>query len=170
MDPAKVKADDFFFSGLHLPGNTSGPTGAIARAVTTSQIPGLNTLGLTIARLDYARDGFFAPHFHARASEIHIVLEGTVEVGFVTSSPTFRHYGKVLRKGDVFVVPIGLIHYQRNVGDGKAVAIVALNSQRAGNSVVPNFLFGASPEIPSGYLAKALLLDKRTVEELQQKF
>ncbi|XP_057782722.1 putative germin-like protein 2-1 [Salvia miltiorrhiza] len=169
-DPAKVEAEDFFFSGLHVGGNTSNPMGSAFSAVTVNQMPGLNTLGVVIARLDFEPNGFLPPHFHARATEILTVLEGSMEVGFVTSSPSFRHYKKVLEKGDVFVVPVGLIHYQRNVGAGSIVAIAALNSQNPGITALPNAVFGANPDIDSGYLARAFDLDKKTVEELQQKF
>ncbi|KAH6812771.1 RmlC-like cupins superfamily protein [Perilla frutescens var. frutescens] len=170
IDPAKVEADNFFFRGLHLPGNTSNPMGAAFTAMTVSQIPGLNTLGIVIARLDFEPNGFLPPHFHARATEIITVLEGSMEVGFVTSNPSFRHYSKVLEKGDVFVVRVGLVHYQRNVGAGKIVAIAALNSQNPGITALPNAVFGANPDIDSGYLARAFALDRKTVEDLQAKF
>lgn len=170
MDPAKVEADDFFSSGMHLPGNTSNPMGAAFKAVTVNQMPGLNTLGIVIARLDFERKGFLPPHFHARATEILTVLKGSMEVGFVTSNPSFRYFKKVLQKGDVFVVPAGLVHYQRNVGAGKIVAIAALNSQNPGITALPNAVFGANPDIDSGFLARAFALDKKTVKELQRKF
>ncbi|XP_042054559.1 putative germin-like protein 2-1 [Salvia splendens] len=170
LDPATVKADDFFFRGLAQPGNTSNPAGAAVTPVGVSQIPGLNTLGLAIARLDYEAGGFFPPHYHPRGSEIHTVLEGSMEVGFVTSAPGFKFYSKVLEKGDVFVVPVGLVHYQRNVGAGKTVSIATFNSQNPGNSVIPNALFGSNPDIDSDYLAKSFALDKETVERLQAVF
>ncbi|KAK4404949.1 putative germin-like protein 2-3 [Sesamum angolense] len=169
-DPATVQAEDFFFSGLHVPGNTTNPFGAALTPVTVTQVPGLNTLGLSIARLDFAPGGFIPPHTHPRATEIVAVLEGSLEVGFVTTNPGYKHFNKVLEKGDVFVVPLGLVHYQRNVGTGNTVAIAALNGQNAGIIAVASAVFGADPAINSDYLAKSFLLDKKTVEELQAKF
>ncbi|KAL0405002.1 UNVERIFIED_CONTAM: putative germin-like protein 2-1 [Sesamum radiatum] len=168
--PATVQADDFFFSGLHVPGNTTNPFGTALTPVTVTQVPGLNTLGLSIARLDFAPSGFIPPHTHPRATEIVAVLEGSLEVGFVTTNPGYKHISKVLEKGDVFVVPLGLVHYQRNVGTGNTVAIAALNGQNPGIIALPSAVFGADPAIDSDYLAKAYLLDKKTVEELQAKF
>ncbi|KAL0339564.1 UNVERIFIED_CONTAM: putative germin-like protein 2-3 [Sesamum radiatum] len=168
--PATVQADDFFFSGLHVAGNTTNPFGAALTPVTVTQVPGLNTLGLSIARLDFAPGGFIPPHTHPRATEIVAVLEGSLEVGFVTTNPGYKHFNKVLEKGDVFVVPLGLVHYQRNVGTGNTVAIAALNGQNAGIIAVASAVFGADPAINSDYLAKSFLLDKKTVEELQAKF
>ncbi|KAL0383760.1 UNVERIFIED_CONTAM: putative germin-like protein 2-3 [Sesamum calycinum] len=141
-DPATVQADDFFFSGLHVAGNTTNPFGAALTPVTVTQVPGLNTLGLSIARLDFAPGGFIPPHTHPRATEIVAVLEGSLEVGFVTTNPGYKHFNKVLEKGDVFVVPLGLVHYQRNVGTGNTVAIAALNGQNAGIIAVASAVFG----------------------------
>ncbi|PIN03620.1 hypothetical protein CDL12_23856 [Handroanthus impetiginosus] len=169
-DPETVKADDFFFRGLHLPGNTTNPYGAAVTPMTVAQVPGLNTLGLGIARLDLEPNGFFPPHFHPRATEILTVLEGSLEVGFVTSNPGYKHLSKVLEKGDAYVVPVGLIHYQRNVARGNTVVIAAVNSQNSGIIAVPDAVFGAKPDINSDYLARAFLLDKKIVEELQAKF
>lgn len=169
-DPATVEANDFFFSGLHLRGNTTNPLGAAVTPVSVNQVPGLNTLGLAIARLDFLPNGFIPPHIHPRATEILTVLEGSLEVGFVTSNPSYKHLNKVLQKGDVFVVPVGLLHYQRNVGTGNTVAFAAVNSQNPGITAVTNGVFGAKPAISSDYLSRAFLLDKRIVEQLQAKF
>ncbi|KAL0452968.1 UNVERIFIED_CONTAM: putative germin-like protein 2-1 [Sesamum latifolium] len=105
-----------------------------------------------------------------RATELVAVLEGSLEVGFVTTNPGYKHFSKVLEQGDVFVVPLGLVHYQRNVGTGNTVAIAALNGQNPGIIALPSAVFGAEPAIDSDYLARAYLLDKKTVEELQAKF
>lgn len=154
-DPKLVQADDFYFSGLETAGNTSNPFGSKVTPVTAAQVPGLNTLGIALARVDYEPWGIDPPHTHPRASEILAVLEGSLQVGFVTSNPENRHITKVLQKGDVFVFPIGLVHYQRNVGTTKAVAIAALSSQNPGVITIANAVFGSKPEIASDILVKA---------------
>ncbi|KAL0383761.1 UNVERIFIED_CONTAM: putative germin-like protein 2-2 [Sesamum calycinum] len=105
-----------------------------------------------------------------RATEILTVLQGSLEVGFITSYPDNKHLSKVLNQGDAFVVPVGLLHYQRNVGKGNTVVLAAVNSQNAGINVVPKGIFGAKPAINSDYLARAFLLNKNIVEQLQAKF
>lgn len=166
-----MEADDFFFRGLHLAGNTSNPSGTATAAVAVNQIPGLNTLGLIMLRVDLRRNGFFPPHIHPRATELVTVLEGAMEIGFVTSYPGYnKHFRKVVRRGDVFVVPVGLVHYARNIGKGNAVALVTFNSQNPGFVFVPGDVFGAAPPIDSGYLSKAFMLDEKIVEDLQRKF
>ncbi|KAH6812766.1 RmlC-like cupins superfamily protein [Perilla frutescens var. frutescens] len=166
IDPAKVEADNFFFGGLHLAGNTSNPTGSAFTAVTADQIPGLNTQGLALARIDFEANGFLPPHFHGRAAEIVTVLEGSLEVGFVTSYPNYKHYSKVVKKGDVFVFPFGLVHYLRNVGAGNVVAMAMYNSQNPGLTFLPHAVLGANPGINAGFLSRVFVLDKKIVEEL----
>ncbi|BAT87698.1 hypothetical protein VIGAN_05109300 [Vigna angularis var. angularis] len=169
-DPKLVEANDFLFSGLHIAGNTTNPVGSKVTPVFATQLPGLNTLGISMARIDYAPWGTNPPHTHPRATEVLTVLEGTLEVGFVTSNPENRHFRKVLQKGDVFVFPTGLVHYQRNVGYGNAVAIAALSSQNPGVITIGNAVFGSTPDIDSDVLVKAFHLDKTIVNHLQSKF
>lgn len=169
-DPKLVEANDFFFSGLHIAGNTTNPVGSKVTPVFATQLPGLNTLGISMARIDVVPWGVNPPHTHPRATEVLTVLEGSLEVGFITSNPENRHFRKVLQKGDVFVFPIGLIHYQRNVGYGNAVAIAALSSQNPGAITIGNAVFGATPEIASEVLVKAFRLDGTTINHLQSKF
>ncbi|KAK7246169.1 hypothetical protein RIF29_41029 [Crotalaria pallida] len=169
-DPKLVDENDFFFSGLDIAGNTTNPVGSKVTSVTATQVAGLNTLGISIVRIDYAAWGINPPHTHPRATEILTLLDGTLEVGFITSNPENRLIRKVLKKGDVFVFPIGLVHYQRNVGYGNAVAIAALSSQNPGVITIANAVFGSTPPIPSDVLVKAFQLDKNTVDYLQSKF
>ncbi|GMP71642.1 hypothetical protein CsSME_00029972 [Camellia sinensis var. sinensis] len=168
--PSMVQANDFFLSGLHIAGNTSNALGSKATPATVGQIPGLNTLGISMVRIDYAPMGLNPPHTHPRATEILTVLEGSLEVGFVTSNPDNRLISKVLQVGDVFVFPIGLIHFERNVGYCNAVAMVALSSQNPGANTITNVVFGAKPDISSDALAKAFQVDKNIVINLQMKF
>ena len=169
-DPMLVQAQDFFFSGLHKPGNTSNAVGSKVTPVTVTQIPGLNTLGISLARVDYAPWGINPPHTHPRGTEILTVIEGILEVGFVTSNPENRFITKVLQKGDVFVFPVGLIHFQRNIGYGNAIAIAALSSQNPGVITIANAVFGSKPDISADILAKAFQVDKNVILNIQSKF
>ncbi|KAG2650996.1 hypothetical protein PVAP13_1NG213800 [Panicum virgatum] len=115
-DANDVAAEDFFFSGLHMAGNTTNKQGSAVTPVNVAQIAGLNTMGISLARIDYAPFGQNPPHTHPRGTEILTVLEGSLYVGFVTSNPDNKLFTKVLNKGDVFVFPQGLIHFQFNYG------------------------------------------------------
>ena len=75
-DPKLVKAEDFF---RHVePGKTDNPVGSNVTQVFVDQLPGLNTLGIALARIDFAPKGLNAPHTHPRGTEILIVLDGTL--------------------------------------------------------------------------------------------
>ncbi|KAI3702556.1 hypothetical protein L6452_28298 [Arctium lappa] len=169
-NPMQVQANDFYFSGLHLMGNTSNPLGLSVTPVTVAQLPGLNTLGISMVRIDFAPWGINPPHTHPRATEIITVLEGSLQVGFVTSNPDNRLISKVLYKGDVFVFPVGLVHFQRNVGNQYAVVIGALSSQNPGAIIIGNAVFGSNPPISSDILAKAFQVDKKLVDQVKAKF
>ena len=109
-DAKDVVAEDFFFSGLHVAANTSNKQGSAVTAANVVQIPGLNTMGISMVRIDYVPKGQNPPHTHPRATEILAVLEGSLYVGFVTSNPGNTLISKVLNMGDVFVFPKGLVH------------------------------------------------------------
>jgi quercetin dioxygenase-like cupin family protein len=169
-NPNDVKPEDFFFSGLDKAGNTSGKLGSSVNLVNVQKLAGLNTLGISIARLDFAPyGGLNPPHIHPRATEVLTVLEGTLYVGFVTSNPN-KLFAKVLNKGDVYVFPQGLLHFQFNMGPVPAVAIAGLSSQNPGLITVADAVFGSNPSISDDVLAKAFMLDKKTVDWLQAQF
>ncbi|KAL5977249.1 hypothetical protein ACLOJK_021593, partial [Asimina triloba] len=169
-DPNQVVADDFFFMGLNKPGYTANRVGSNVTQVTVNQLAGLNTLGISLVRIDYAPYGQNPPHTHPRATEILTVIEGTLFVGFVTSNPDNRLITKVLQPGDVFVFPIGLIHFQANIGKTNAVAIAGLSSQNPGVITIANAIFGSKPPISDDILAKAFQVDKKVIDMLQAPF
>ncbi|KAK9220932.1 hypothetical protein WN944_009356 [Citrus x changshan-huyou] len=72
------------------PCNTSKPPGSRVTPVAAAQLPGLNALAFRLARIDYAPWGVVPPHVHPRATEILTIIEGSLEVGFVTSNPDNR--------------------------------------------------------------------------------
>ncbi|KAL3833721.1 hypothetical protein ACJIZ3_008457 [Penstemon smallii] len=170
LDPKQVTAAHFLFKGLNIPGNTSNPLGVFINRPTVNEIPGLNTLGISTVRVDYAPRGVVPPHRHPRAAEILLVLEGTVLAGFVTSDPENKLISKVLQKGDVFAFPFGLIHFQQNVGYGNAVSIGFLSSQNPGVISIANSVFGTNPPIKDDVLAKAFQVDKTIVHQLQAPY
>ncbi|KAM3406502.1 hypothetical protein ACQJBY_000542 [Aegilops geniculata] len=169
-DPKTAVVEDFYFSGLHMVGNTSNKQGSVVTAVNVAQIAGLNTLGVSLARVDYAPYGQNPPHLHPRATEILTVLEGSLYVGFVTSNPENKLFSKVLNKGDVFVFPQGLIHFQFNIGNKEAIAIAALSSKNPGVITIANAVFGSKQTISDDILAKAFQVDKNIIDHIQAQF
>jgi quercetin dioxygenase-like cupin family protein len=172
-DPKDVKVEDFFLAAkLDMPRDTkTNKVGSNVTLINVMRIPGLNTLGISLARIDYAPLGENPPHTHPRATEILTVLEGTLYVGFVTSNPENKFLSKELKEGDVFVFPQGLIHFQFNPNPYKpAVALAALSSQNPGTITIANAVFGSKPMISDDVLAKAFQVEKNTVDWLQAQF
>ncbi|KAA8536835.1 hypothetical protein F0562_029313 [Nyssa sinensis] len=169
-DPNLTTADDFYFTGLNIPRNTSNPIGSVATLITADTYHGLNTLGIAFARVDFAPNGLNPPHTHPRASEILTVLEGTLYAGFVTSNPDNRLITKVLYPGDAFVFPLGLIHFQLNIGNTSAVAFAAFSSQNPGRIDIANAVFGSTPPLSNDVLTKAFQVDEDVIRDLQSQF
>ncbi|OWM71642.1 hypothetical protein CDL15_Pgr005830 [Punica granatum] len=154
-----------------MPGDTNNKLGSKVTPVTVDQIPGLNTLGISAARIDFAPYGLNPPHTHPRGTEFLIVVEGELYVGFVLSNQLGnRLITKVLKPGDVFVFPIGMIHFQLNVGKINAVAFAGLSSQNPGVITIANAVFGAKPPINPDVLIKAFQVDKKVIDYLQSQF
>ncbi|XP_038877588.1 germin-like protein subfamily 1 member 17 [Benincasa hispida] len=168
-DPNLVIAEDFVSGGLNIAGNTMNKQGSNVTLVNVDKLPGLNTLGISLARIDYAPYGQNPPHTHPRATEILVVVEGTLLVGFVTSNPN-KLFTKVLKEGDVFVFPIGLIHFQFNVGHTPALAFAGLSSQNPGVITIANAVFGSNPPISIDVLTKAFQVDNNVIQALMQQF
>lgn len=78
---------------------------------------------------DFATGENIPPHFHSQCTEIFTVLRGVILINFNTSAPENQQFTKVVRKGDVFVIPKGLFHSQKNVGKTDAAVIAAFSGQ-----------------------------------------
>ncbi|XP_022737320.1 germin-like protein subfamily T member 2 [Durio zibethinus] len=163
---SEVTSDDFFFDGFTKEGNTTNIFASSPTPANVLTFPGLNTLGIAMNRVDFAPGGLNPPHLHPRASETGVVIEGKLLVGFVTSNNVF--YSKVLTAGQMFVIPRGLVHFQLNVGEGKALAFAAFNSHLPGAVVVPINLFASL--IPNEVLTKTFQVDAEVINTIRSKF
>ncbi|KAH9622213.1 hypothetical protein KSS87_007164 [Heliosperma pusillum] len=163
--------EDFFFKGLDIPAKLNA-LGSGATQVNPMNLAGLNTLGISVARLDFAPYGLILPHIHPRASEVFTVLDGTIYVGFtsIQSNGGNKLLAKVLNKGDVFVFPQGLIHFQLNIGNTSAVGFSSFSSQNPGLVSIPDAVFGAEPPINDDVLSKGFQLDTNVIKMLKSNF
>ncbi|THG02817.1 hypothetical protein TEA_014138 [Camellia sinensis var. sinensis] len=118
----------------------SSPLQDFCVAVNDSKTASLNTLGLSLARVDFAPYGLNPPHTHPLATEILVVLEE------------------------------GFIHFQFNEGKTNAVAISGPSSQNPCVITIANAVFGSNPKIFDDVLAKAFQVDKKVVDNLQAQF
>ncbi|CAM0878989.1 unnamed protein product [Alopecurus aequalis] len=170
--PLSEAGDDFLFSSnLVRGGNTSTPNGSAVTRGDVTQFPSDNTQGLSMNRVDFAPGGTNPPHVHPRATELGLVTKGALLVGIIGSNESGNKlYSRVVRAGENFLIPRGLMHFQFNVGKTEATQFVSFNSQNPGIVFVPLTLFGSDPPIPTPVLTRALRVDARVVELLKSKF
>ncbi|XP_044983975.1 oxalate oxidase 1-like [Hordeum vulgare subsp. vulgare] len=170
--PMSEAGDDFLFSSkLSKGGNTSTPNGSAVTRLDVTEFPGENTQGVSMNRVDFAPGGTNPPHVHPRATEIGLVMKGELLVGIIGSNESGNKlYSRVVRAGENFLIPRGLMHFQFNVGKTEAYMVVAFNSQNPGIVFVPLSLFGSNPPIPTPVLTRALRVDAEVVELLKSRF
>ncbi|KAF8038647.1 hypothetical protein BT93_B1245 [Corymbia citriodora subsp. variegata] len=164
---AAFNETDFFFDGLAKPGLTNNTLGSLVTAANVEKIPGLNTLGVSLSRIDYAPYGLNPPHTHPRATEIVFVLYGELHVGFITTGNVL--VAKTIKAGEIFVFPRGLVHFQKNEQHTPAAVVAAFNSQLPGTQAIATALFAAKPTVPDDVLAKAFQIDAQLVEMIKAK-
>uniref|UniRef100_A0A0D9W0B6 Germin-like protein n=1 Tax=Leersia perrieri TaxID=77586 RepID=A0A0D9W0B6_9ORYZ len=165
---SNVTSDDFYFTGLAATVKTYNRFGTNVSVANVDTFPGLNTMGLSISRIEHAPGGLNPPHTHPRATEMVHVIEGRILIGFVSTARRF--YSKVLNDGDTFVIPRGMVHFEYNVGGDTARVMTAFNSQLPGVEAAAPSLFGTDPEIPDFVLTKSLQVDVGVIRLLKSKF
>ncbi|KAH7834411.1 hypothetical protein Vadar_015681 [Vaccinium darrowii] len=160
-------ASNFFFAGLAKPGVTDNLLGVNVSAANVMQIPGLNTLGVSMARIDFAPSGLNPPHTHPRATEIIFVLYGQLDVAFITTDNVL--VPMTVKQGEIFTFPKGLVHFQKNNGKVPAAAIAAFGSQNPGVQAIAASLFAATPPVADNVLAQAFQISDQEVDEIKAK-
>ncbi|XP_047164768.1 auxin-binding protein ABP19a-like [Vigna umbellata] len=161
--PAHVTVNDFVYSGLGIAGNTSNIIKAAVTPAFDAQFPGVNGLGISVARLDLAADGVIPLHTHPGASELLVVVEGQICAGFVDSGNNV--YLKTLEKGDIMVFPQGLLHFQINSGNSQALAFVSFGSANPGLQILDFALFKS--DFPTELITQTTFIDAAVVKKLK---
>lgn len=152
------------YTGLGVAGNTSNILKAAVTPAFTRQFPGVNGLGISMARLDLAIDGVIPFHTHPRGSELLLVIEGTVCAGFISS----YFYWNALKKWDIIVFPQGLLHYVRNCGTGPALAFSSFTSSVPGLTITDYVPF--ANDFPTEIEAATTMLDAAEIKKLKDVF
>lgn len=148
INPQLAKVSHFTTSVLSKPGDPSAnPFGFSVKRTNTTNLPGSNTLGLSMSRVDIAEGGLVPLHSHPRASEVATLLEGALLVGFIDTGN--RLFTQQLRPGDSFVFPKGLIHFVYNLSPSSpAVVLGGFNSQNPGTQMTSMASFASKPRLP----------------------
>ncbi|XP_065850654.1 auxin-binding protein ABP20-like [Euphorbia lathyris] len=161
--PETLTVKDFVYSGLATPANFSSLTKASVTPAFVDQFPGLNALGISIARFELAVGGVVPMHTHPAATELLVLLSGSMSAGFISSENTV--YFTNLKKGDIMVFPQGLLHFAINSGGDYASGYATFSSARPGLQFLDFSLFGN--ELPTDILNKVTFLDAAQIKKLK---
>ena len=147
--------------------NATAPGSVKTTRVTSESFGVLKGTGLSAAVLDFGPSSVLAPHTHPRAAELLFVVKGALHVGLVDSSG--RYFNQTLHRGDIFVFPRGLLHYQANLNSSiPALAFSTFSSSNPGTLAIPNALFGVP--IPTPLLAQAFRVPASVIDQLKAPF
>ncbi|CAN4094133.1 unnamed protein product [Withania somnifera] len=161
---SKVTADDFAFSGLGTPVKLNPLIKAAVTPAFAPQFPGLNGLGISMARLDLAVGGVIPMHTHPGATEVLYVVGGEICAGFISSSDN-KVFFKTLKQGDIMVFPQGLLHFQINSGKTSSLAVVSFSSPTPGLQITDFALF--ANDLPTEIVQATTFLDAATIKKLK---
>ncbi|CAJ2638168.1 auxin-binding protein abp19a-like [Trifolium pratense] len=164
--PENVTVEDFVYHGLNKIGNTSNIYKVSFQPAFDEQFPGVNGLGVSIARLDILQGGVVPLHTHPDASEVLLVTQGNIVAGFVSSNKVA--YIKTLHKGDVMVFPQGLLHFQINSGGNTAIAYTSHSSENPGVQILDLALFRNN--FPSWIINATTFIDYAEVKRIKALF
>ncbi|KAL5717209.1 hypothetical protein ACHQM5_010259 [Ranunculus cassubicifolius] len=164
---ATATAEDFFFNGIAHGATVNNTMGSVVTAANVQKIPGLNTMGISMSRIDYAPFGLNPPHTHPRANEMVFVLFGELDVGFITTANVV--ISKTIKQGEIFTFPKGLIHFQKNNKNEPAAVIAAFNSQLPGTQSIAATLFASNPPVPTNVLTKTFQVGNKEVQKIKSR-
>ncbi|KAL4334958.1 hypothetical protein GQ457_07G039140 [Hibiscus cannabinus] len=159
-----VTVNDFVFSGLNAVGNTSNVMKAAVTPAFSTQFPGINGLGVSLARLDLAVGGRTAMHTHPEGTEVLTIIQGTLCAGFISS--TNKVYLTSLHEGDIMAFPQGLMHFQINVGKTPALAFASFSNTSPGIYFMDYAWF--ANDLPTQILQKTTFLDPDQIQRLKE--
>ncbi|CAO2191710.1 unnamed protein product [Urochloa humidicola] len=165
--PSSVTADDFHYTGLSTAAPSVAPYGTGVSFAFVEQFPAVNGLGMGFTRFDVAPGGIVALHTHPRGSEIILIVEGALSVGLISAGAN-TVYTKTVRKGELFAIPQGLLHYLYNDGGTTAVAFAAYSSDNAGLQIVDYALF--KNNLPSAVVEKVTFINEAEARRLKALF
>lgn len=165
---SKVTANDFYFPDFLTPHITYLPKfNASATLGFTPYFPGVNGLGLSLVCFAIEVGSFVPSHTHPRANEVIVMIEGSIIAGFISSDN--KAYYKTLQKGDVFIFPQGLLHFEVNVGNITAKILAAFEGSSPGIQGTIMSLTGN--DLPSDVVQKvSLIFDKDMVKKFKAMF
>ncbi|KAH7375429.1 spherulin-1A [Plectosphaerella cucumerina] len=146
LDRAKLlpNDDDWRFDYRTHEYHTYAPGGVVNANAAT--FPATVGNGMTMAWVSLGPCAMLPPHYHPRAANYIVSVEGTTET-FMLLENGARLVKTTLEVGQMTLFPMGSLHAMQNTGCGNATLISALSSEDAGTHNAANGLFDLPPEM-----------------------
>jgi len=131
-------AADWLFDFTAQPGYTYSP-GSVVNA-NAATFPALTTYGMTLAMLNLGPCAMLPPHYHPRATNLVVAVEGTTQT-YMLEENGAHVITETLTPGKMTIFPFASLHTMQNMGCGNATLVSALNSEDSGTHTILNGLF-----------------------------
>ncbi|XP_017617585.2 putative germin-like protein 9-2 [Gossypium arboreum] len=144
--PPNITTDDanfFTHTAFRVLIGADPPTAFEFMKVSEAEFPALDDQGVSYAVLQFPPCSLNPSHRHPHAAELLFLLIGSLKVGFVDANDVL--HTQTLQTGDLFIFPVGVVHYQYNYGQDLAFAISAFGSANVRTIPTP----GLSKRLPS---------------------
>ena len=126
------------------------------RTSFVDKFPGLNGLGVSMARANIALGGVVPMHTHPGSLEIILIAKGSVIAGLISSDNTV--YLKTLKDEVIMVFPQGLLYFHVNTDQTRTLFWVIFCSSNLDLQILNNALFGNN--LPSELIENTTFLDE----------
>jgi len=136
------KDSDYLFDFRAQKGYTYSP-GSVVNA-NAATFPAVVGNGMTLAMLNLGPCAMLPPHFHPRATNFVVAIEGSTTTYMIEENGA-RLVTEVLTPGKMTIFPAGSLHTMQNNGCGNATLVSALNSEDTGTHNFANGLFNLPP-------------------------
>ncbi|KAG4430079.1 hypothetical protein IFR05_014438 [Cadophora sp. M221] len=160
---------DFVFDFLNpcdtVGATTTGKGGNTVRADRAS-FPALVSQGASITVGFLGPCGFNTPHVHPRATELNLVVEGTLFAS-VTAENRARHMSHTLSKWQMTVFPAGAMHTEFNPECTPATFVAAFPNEDPGVGQIAQEYFGLENEIVKGSAGGELSIDGADIDKFR---
>lgn len=112
-----VNGNFFTFTGLQSIIGSNPPHTFRVSKTSLVEFPALNMDSVSYDALQFPVGTTTPPHIHPCSAELLFLVDGALQVGFVDT--TNKLSSQTLQKGDIFVTPKGLVHFQYNAHSNK---------------------------------------------------
>lgn len=129
---------DWLFDFTVQPSYTYTP-GSVVNA-NAATFPATVGNGMTMAMLNLGPCAMLPAHFHPRATNFVVAIEGTTTTWMLEENGA-RVVKEVLTPGKMTIFPAASVHTMQNMGCGNATLVSALNSEDPGTHNLANALW-----------------------------